>query len=60
MKQSVPGMIRLRRWAEGFNSTAQCVIQFQAAYTVRDVSSEEGKSCMSICSLNHFVEEILC
>lgn len=56
----MPGMIRLTRWAEGFTSTAQCVIQFQVAYTVSDVSSQEGKRRMSICSLNHFVEEILC
>lgn len=40
---------------------AQYVIKFQVAYTISDVSSEKGKSLVSICSLSHFfVQEILC
>ena len=47
-------MIRLKRWVEGFNMPVQCVIKFQVAYTLSDVSSEEGKSNVSVCSLSHF------
>lgn len=49
----VQGVIRLRRWAPGFNCTAQCMIQFQVAYAARDVSSEEGKSRLIVCSLSY-------
>lgn len=37
----------------GFNIPAQCVITFQAAYTVSDVTSEEEKA-LSVCSLSYF------
>lgn len=32
----------------------QCVIQFQVAHAVSDMSSEKGKSNVNICSLSHF------
>lgn len=47
-------MIRLKSWAEGFNSPVHGVIKFQVAYTASDASSEEGESNMSTCALCHF------
>ena len=38
----------------GFNIPAQCVITFQVAYTVSDVTSEEEKSNVSVSSWSHF------
>lgn len=47
-------MIRLKSWAEGFNSPVHCVIKSQVAYTVSDASSEEGESNVSTGALRHF------
>lgn len=54
IKKSVQCMIRLKRWAEGSNTPAQAVIQFQVADTVSNVSSEEEKANAGIWSLSHF------
>lgn len=59
IKKSVQWMIRLKRWAEGFNIPMQCVIKFQVAYTVSDVSSEEGKRKV-FAPWVIFIVEILC
>lgn len=44
----------------GFNISAQCVITFQVAYTVSDVTSEEEKATLACAPWVIFVVEILC